>query len=183
MVTVNLIIDSDVAAKDVVKIKEAANLLARAWNTEEFKEFVLKFNYEHVWYTGSLWWKQRHSELVRSFYYTDLTKEQVYQKLMDCAEDLSPVKDQEIDICIDTYYKNNGVIGYTYPNTKWQWINLKFFKNYTAADVASNFAHEFAHKLGFDHEYNFTNNRQYSVPYAVGYKINEICNKLLKQEK
>ena len=183
MVTVKLEMDSDIAGADKAKIRAAAILLGRACNTEEFKDFILNYSYERVWYTGSLWWKVKHTETVNNFHDTTLTNAQVYQKIIDGAEVLSPVKDGVINIYVDTYYKNNGVIGYTYPNSKWQWINLKFFRDYTAADVAGNMFHEVLHKYGFDHTFNFTTNRQYSVPYAIGYRINEICDKLLKQER
>ena len=54
------------------------------------------------------------------------------------------------------------------PDTSVITSNRRFFDNFTPAEIAGNLAHEWMHKIGFDHDFNSTSRRPYSVPYAVG---------------
>ncbi len=69
------------------------------------------------------------------------------------------------------YYKNNGVVGYTYPNSDTIWLNRKFHQNYTLEESAANLAHERSHKLGYTHDFKRTSRRVNQVPYPVGSAI------------
>lgn len=114
---------------------------------------------------------------------TSLSPGQVFETIMSGAEKLSPEIDGEADISVTLDARDAGsVIGYTYPNTRMQWIYASFFGRATPADIAGNLAHEYCHKIGFEHEFNFTSLRQYTVPYAIGYLTREIANNLTKGE-
>jgi hypothetical protein len=102
------------------------------------------------------------------------TNAQIYQKILDGAETLQKVVDNEMDMEVELYYASTSTVGYTYANSKRIWVNRKFFDQYTAASVASNLFHEWLHKLGFSHASTWSTSRDYSVPYAIGRIIGEI---------
>ena len=58
------------------------------------------------------------------------------------------------------------------------WTNDKFFTTNSLGKVAGNIVHEWTHKLGFEHDFNSTARRNYSVPYAVGNIIQELVDSL-----
>ena len=64
------------------------------------------------------------------------------------------------------------------PDTMRIWIHKKFFRrsSWTPVDVAANMAHEWVHKIGFGHDYYYTEDRPYSVPYAIGNIVAEVAN-------
>lgn len=155
------ITSSNFTESQKLKITEAAQIVEECFNSEYFKIAVLK--------------KETNHQL--KFHYTDDTNEQVYNKIMSGAEVLDQEEDNEADIFLEL---DNGftwsAIGYTYPNTKWQWVYNRFFKRMTAAGLAGNIAHEWMHKIGYDHEFNWTPLREHSVPYWVGYFVEEYAS-------
>lgn len=167
----------NITTKEIIEIERAKIMAAcahfeRAFNSEEFKQFILNFSYKNTYTTGRLWNKKTHTEIVNHFESTEMTNEQVYRTLMNGAETLSPEIDHEADIYLEIDRRDkHGVIGYTYPRTKWQYMYNWFFKSVTIEEIAGNLLHEYCHKLGFDHAYYNTPTRQYSVPYACGYFI------------
>jgi hypothetical protein len=84
-----------------------------------------------------------------------------------------------MDAEVELYYANTNVVGYTYSNSRRIWVNTKYFNSYTAAGVAHNLFHEWMHKLGYAHDSNWTINRDFSVPYALGNLVGEIGKKFL----
>ncbi|MCO4754311.1 MAG: hypothetical protein KC478_07500 [Bacteriovoracaceae bacterium] len=104
------------------------------------------------------------------------SNEEIYYSIMEAAETLMPEIDEEMDLDITLYYRNNSTVGYTYPNTTRIWVNSKFFNTYTLGQVAANAVHEWTHKLGYGHSYNNTPERPYSVPYGVGTIIKELVD-------
>lgn len=105
--------------------------------------------------------------------------EEVYLKIMEGAEVLDPEQDYEWDMKIIPYYSRfSKVVGYTYPDKKEIWVNMKFYNrsNFTQGDIAENFSHEYMHKLGFGHSYRRNDNWPFTVPYAVGGIINDIVH-------
>ena len=141
------------------KMRESLIKLEVVINSEQFKQRVL----DHVYNNQKQFRKNK-----------GLSNEEIYNKLMLGAEDLLPEVDQEMDIDVTMYYKNNSTVGYTYPNTTRTWVNSKFFNRYTHAQVAKNIVHEWTHKLGFEHSFNSTSSRRYSVPYAIGSIIQDL---------
>lgn len=162
---------SNFTGKDLQKIIKAGGYVSEFINSEVFKSIVLNFSFTD--YNGNL---------KNKFHYTELTNQEVYDKIMSGSEILTPESDGEADISIelDTSWTRN-VIGYTYPTTAWQWIYAKFFRNWSEEEIAGNIFHEYMHKLGFDHEFNYTFDREYSVPYKLGYACEEFAKKVSKK--
>ena len=143
-------------ATELIKLQKAAKILEAVVNSEEFKAKVLAF----------------------SFTNTDgISNEEIYNLIMSGKEVLSPEEDYEIDVDVTIYYAFNSVIGYTYPNTLRTWINRRYFKKFTAVGIASNMSHEWLHKIGFNHSFYRTKERPFSVPYAIGYMVEELGTK------
>ena len=160
---------SNFFTNDLIKLNKAVKYVEEFVNSEEFKTLVLNFkftDYDEVIYPG--------------FHYTPFTRQGILSTILSGSEVLTPESDGEADIQIelDTSWTLN-VIGYTYPTTPTQWIYAKFFRNWSAEEIAGNIMHEYMHKLGFDHEYQYTFNREFSVPYALGYA----CEKYAKSSQ
>lgn len=160
------------------KLTRAAELAVFAIATPEFKSFVLNHEYTVTECTGALWWKRCKQKTYKKFHYTNLNNQQVLDKILSGSEDLSPEKDGEFDIEIEVDHKyRRGVIGYTYPAIPTQYIYKWFLDSADVYDVAGNVAHEMFHKLGFDHEFNYTVAREFSVPYSLGYWVENYLRK------
>lgn len=160
------------------KITKAAELVAFALGSKEFKEFVIDFSFVRTNCTGFLFWKKCKNIIFNRFHYTDMTNEGVYAKIISGAETLSPSTDGEIDIEVEVDHRyRRGVIGYTYPTLPTQYIYKSFLDSADVYDVAGNIAHEYIHKLGFGHEFKKTVDRENSVPYAVGYWVETFLRK------
>lgn len=78
--------------------------------------------------------------------------------------------DNDFDVHLTIYYKNNGTIGYTYPSTFKTWANRKFHKRFDIAERAGNIWHEYKHNQGFGHP----NTDRKSVAYQMGYLMVDI---------
>lgn len=130
-------------------------------NSAEFKRRVL----EHT-YNGQKTFVNNNGQ----------SNEEIYETIMAAKEDLLPQVDQEMDLDITLYYKNNSTVGYTYPNTIRIWVNDKFFSGYTLGEVAANAVHEWTHKIGYGHSYYNSPERPYSVPYGIGTIIKEMVD-------
>ncbi len=104
-----------------------------------------------------------------------LSNLEVYQKLISGYDEINKEADKDIDVYVEMYYKNNKVVGYTYPTTKKTFLNRKFFKNFDTADIACNLVHEYLHKVGFDHK---SAKEHSSIPYSVGYLAEECIREL-----
>ena len=109
-----------------------------------------------------------------------LTNAQIYKKIIEASEVLSPGNNSTMDIDVRAYRTNAPVIGYTLPDIKAFYINQRYLSqaSFTASDVAMNVTHEWLHKLGFGHEAKHSNNRPHSVPYAVGYIMRSMAAQL-----
>jgi hypothetical protein len=106
---------------------------------------------------------------------TNLTNEQVYEKFMKGRQVGDKEDDFEMDIDLTGYRARTNTIGYTYPSVVGTWLNKKFLDWYTPANVCGNVSHEYCHKIGFSHDYAWTKQRAHSVPYAIGYMIEEVA--------
>lgn len=141
---------------ELKKLNSAVQYLQEYCNSAEFKDKIITARY-----LGKYQFANNDG----------LSNEQVYNLIMSGKEALQPTEDGEWDISLtiyNTYWRGRNVIGYTYPNTSMQWINRRFFSWFTPEQIAGNLAHEYCHKLGFDHDFNATIKRQYSIPYVVG---------------
>jgi hypothetical protein len=142
------------------KILAAADLIKAVVASEEFKKKVLnhKVNGRRTFVDNG-----------------GLTNAQIYQKILDGAEQLRRTKDNEMDLEVELYSDNTNVVGYTYPNVNRVWMNNKYFSKNSPALVTTNMMHEWLHKLGFNHAAQQTPDRKYSVPYAIGYLVRDLA--------
>jgi hypothetical protein len=146
------------------KVKSAVEIIKKVIGSKEFRDRVLNYSYN-----GS-----------KSFFENDgLTNEEVYQKIIDGAEKMgNTTKNNTMDVELELYNQKTNTIGYTYPNTVRIWMNTKYFMKYTPIKVADNLMHEWMHKLGFTHATVWSKDRDHSIPYAIGYLLEELAAKL-----
>jgi len=147
---------------DEEKVEKAFEIIKKVVATEEFRNRVLNFTY------------QGKKQFVDN---GGKTNAQIYQMLLDGREELKPEVDNEMDLELELYYSWRSTVGYTYPDVLRIYMNTKFFDPYTPAEVAGNVFHEWIHKLGFDHASSYSVSRDSSVPYAIGYIIEELGKK------
>jgi hypothetical protein len=148
------------------KVREAVKIIKAIISSKEFKERVLNFTYN-----GS----------KRFFDNQGMSNEDVYQKILEGSEKMgNTAKNNTMDVELELYHQKTTTIGYTYPNTVRIWMNTKYFNKYTPVKVADNLMHEWMHKLGFTHATTWSKDRDHSVPYAIGYLIEELA---IKQPK
>lgn len=148
------------------KVHKAVELIKKVVASPEFKERILNHTYE-----GKKTFVDNKG----------LSNEQIYQIIADGSETMIPGKNGRIDVELELYQQANTTIGYTYPNTTRIWINTKYFNKYTPVQVADNLFHEWLHKLGFDHAIKYSKKRNYSVPYAIGYLVEELAGKYYQE--
>jgi hypothetical protein len=170
--TVELTIDGYFTDSEEVKVRDAVRHMAIALNSDEFKDFVLNFSWEQTVCTGSLWWKTCYKKIVPRFNWNDgLTNRQVYDRIISGNETLNPGNDNTANVVLRIdRRRSRGIIGYTYPNTVTQWV-YSWFLNSSYREVSGNLSHEWTHKLGFDHAFRYSWDRQFTVPYAIGYFV------------
>ena len=149
---------------DEEKVMMAIEIIKKVIRSVEFRDRVIQFSY-----AGK-------KGFVDS---QGLSNDQIYQKLLEGSETLDPDVDHEMDLDLELYYSRRSTVGYTYPDGLRIWMNTKFFRAYNPAEVAGNIFHEWTHKLGFEHAYRYSASRDFSVPYALGYLIEELGRKYL----
>lgn len=167
----------DYKESEVPIIEGAVHYMALAMGDPSFETFCREHEYEVEKSSGWWFWRRTWKEKNVGFHMSQgLTGFQIYTRLME-GKEMEPEEtydDYEADIYLRIDRKNKpGVIGYTYPTTKWQWIYQRIVDTWGIEDVAGNLAHEWCHKMGFEHESNWTEERRYSVPYAVGYWVRD----------
>lgn len=143
------------------KVRQAVEILKKVIASKQFKDRLINFTYNGK--------KQFVDSGGRS-------NEEIYQMILEGAERIGNTsKNNMMDVELELYHQTTKTIGYTYPNTVRIWMNKKYFNRYTPLKVADNLMHEWMHKLGFSHEISWSRDRDYSVPYAVGYLIEELA--------
>jgi hypothetical protein len=145
------------------KIDEAADLIKKVVSSEEFKNKVLNHTY-----------KGKKTYVDNS----GLSNAEIYKKIIEGSEKLSPSRDNEMDLDLETYYTSANVVGYTLPNVMRIWMNTKYLNSRPAWNVTTNMMHEWLHKLGFVHDQKHNPSRPYSVPYAIGYLVRDLAKKM-----
>lgn len=146
------------------KVRQAVEILKKVIASKEFKDRILNFTYKGK--------KQFIDSDGRS-------NEEIYYMILEGAERIGNTsKNNMMDVELELYHQTTKTIGYTYPNTARIWMNKKYFNRYTPLKVADNLMHEWMHKLGFGHEISWSQDRDYSVPYAVGYLVEELAPNL-----
>lgn len=150
------------------KIYESVELLRLVFSSPDFRDRILnhKFNGKKAfaWNNG-------------------LSNKQIYEKILNGSEKLDPRANNAMDVEIDLFTDMNSIVlGYTKTQTKKIWMNTKYFNNKTTAVyLGSHLMHEWLHKLGFGHQKKRSEDRQYTVPYAIGNIVNELGNKTIEE--
>lgn len=148
------------------KITAAVNLLKRIITSEGFRERIHGYTYK-----GKKGFVDNQG----------LTNEEIYLKILEGAEKIgNTAKNSQMDVELELYHQMTNTIGYTYPHTSRIWINRKYFSSYTPVKVADNLMHEWMHKLGFTHGTTWSQDRDHTVPYAVGYLIEELADTMVE---
>ncbi len=146
------------------KVKKAVEIIKKVIALKEFRDRVLNYSYKGI--------NQFHEN-------GGMTNGEVYQKLLDGAEKMgNTTKNNSLDVELELYHQTTNTIGYTYPNTVRIWMNTKYYNKYTPVKVADNLMHEWMHKIGFTHSVTWSKDRDHTVPYAIGYLIEELAAKL-----
>lgn len=153
---------TDFDANDEIKVNKAFTIIKKVIASAEFRTRVLDFTYN-----GS----------KRFVDNENFTNAQIYQKVLDGSEELKPGIDNQMDLDLELYYSSRSTVGYTYADGLRIWMNTKFFDAYTPCEVAGNVFHEWTHKLGFGHASSYSVSRDSSVPYALGYLVEELGKK------
>ena len=169
--SVSIELSQDIKDLDQLKLHNAAQHMADALSSEEFKQFCLDYKFNIKYYKRR--WFRRYVYKTREYLGFRKTEGsspmQVYNHLMSGAERLNPEEDNEASIKMRIDYKySRGVIGYTYPNTMTQWIYYNFFRRYNYKSIAGNVSHEWCHKMKYGHSFRYNSLRGHTVPYAVG---------------
>lgn len=147
------------------KVEKAIALIKKVIASEEFKERVLDYKFKGK---------------KRFFDNEGLSNAQIYQKILDGAEIMGNThKNNTMDVELELYHAATKTIGYTYPNVTRIWMNKKYFNKYTPVQVAGNLMHEWMHKIGFGHATKWSEDRDHSVPYAIGYLMEEMTKQHL----
>lgn len=164
-----------------IKLKNSAKLMMACLNSDEFEDFVKNFSFEKTYYTGFWFWKKRKVIARVGFEECELTNDEVYARIMDGREVLDSRVDNEanIKIIVDGSWSYSA-IGYTYPDTKKQYVYESFLDRATFGGLAGNISHEWMHKIDFGHAYKYHITREFTVPYAVGYFISLWVDKKIK---
>ncbi len=113
-----------------------------------------------------------------------LTKEQIFNKIVSGATELEPDEDNEMNIRIVIYYSGwSRVIGYTLPNSPWQWFNRKFMWGSPSSyrTVCANMLHEYCHRCGFEHESRGYS--QFNIPYFYGNCVENVIKQAMESGK
>lgn len=149
--------------EEEAKIQKAVELIKNVIRLKEFKDRVLNYTFEGK---------------KQFFDHGGLSNEEIYQKILEGAEQMgNKHKNNVMDVELELYTQATSTIGYTYPNTVRIWMNKKYFNKYTPVNVADNLMHEWMHKIGFTHATTWSESRDHSVPYAIGYLVEELAKK------
>ncbi len=144
------------------KIFAAVELIKQVVASQEFKDRILNHTYN-----GKKTFVDNNG----------LSNQEIYEKILAGAEKLMPAKNNAIDVELELYSEETTTIGYTFGSTVRIWMNTKYFNTYTSVQVSDNLFHEWIHKIGFGHDVEYSPSRRYSVPYAIGYLVEELAKK------
>lgn len=155
------------------KLDQAITILNQVLNTPEFKEKILNFTY------------QGKQQFVQN---NGLTNQQIYDMIMTGAEKLPTVTatDEKADMYLSIYYppwykRFSSAVAFTYSNDKYLYLYNNYYNGASMPNLSETLVHEWVHKLGFEHDFNSTARRPYTVPYGVGTAVNQVVTQFLKK--
>lgn len=160
---------SGFSANENANIKKSFEVIEAVINSEEFKNKVLNYK------AGP-----------DGFGYTSnraMSNSKVYEFLMSGQEVLGGENTLgEMNFDMKRYWSSwftRKVIGYTsIGKSNTIYANERRYKSFDSVDMASNITHEWIHLMGFYHDNAADHD---SVPYAVGYMVEDLARKYLKQ--
>lgn len=166
MFKVKLVYGSGFDSDQYKKLEKALAKFENVMNSDQLKNKILSF-------TCSL--GNRFEDNL------GLNNQQVFEKLYAGKE----FYDSEIDYTADLYLyrvkknkpliRKNRAIGFGNPGENEIYTYSWWLDDATDSEYAGHIAHEWAHKIGFDHSFNNTNTRDFSVPYAFGNIVEELA--------
>lgn len=160
---VNIKLDNGFTAAQEDKIQAASDLIKRVIGSAEFKNRILTHKF-----AGKKAFNDNGG----------LSNAQIYKKIIEGSEMLTPGIDNQMDLALEVYRAANNTVGYTYPTELRVWMNEKFLNANRPYKVTTNMVHEWLHKLGFKHSVSATATRKYSVPYAIGYLVRDLAGRI-----
>jgi hypothetical protein len=170
---INVLSKTSFTTAQTQKLNQAVTILNQVLNGPDFKDKILGFTY------------QGKQQFVQN---NNLTNLQIYDLIMSGAERLPKVTsaDQSADMYLSIYYppwykRFSSAVAFTYANDPKLYIYNNYYNGASLADLSETLVHEWVHKLGFDHDFNSTARRPYSVPYGVGSVINDLVTQYLKK--
>jgi hypothetical protein len=150
------------SATEQEKLHQATALMVEVLNSREFRDAVL----------GAKFAGQP------GFASETRSPREIYETIRGAKENFTDAADGEVDLNVelrDFSWFQRHVVGYTTPSSDTITTNRRFFSNFEPAEVAGQLSHEWLHKLGFEHDFQSTAARPYSVPYEVGELIESLA--------
>ena len=139
------------------KAKQAAALFIKVFNLPLFRGMVNTFT-----------WNGQNQFANNA----GLTNNQIFEKLIAGTSLTSPVANNIADIKLEVYaqlwWPFGPAIGYSDTENGIIYTKRHFVNSATLPQLAGHYAHEYCHLLGFEHDFNATDQRQFSVPYGIG---------------
>jgi hypothetical protein len=155
------------------KLDQAITVLDQVLNSAEFREAVLNFSHNGV------------PGFVNN---NGLSNLEIYHQLMDAAEKFpvqhpaDQVADMKLSIYFPPFWKPySRAVAFTSPSDPWLHIYNRYYNDAKISDIANTVIHEWTHKMGFDHDFNPTPDRPYSVPYGIGGIIKKLAAQYVGQ--
>lgn len=153
------------------KLDQAVTVLNQVLNGPDFKDRILNFTYN-----GQKAFVQNNG----------MSNQQVYDFLMSGAEQypvVTPANDLA-DVNLTIYYPPfwkafSSAVAFTSESDPYLHIYNRYYNKASIPEISNTIIHEWTHKMGFDHDFNSTAQRPYSVPYAVGTIVNDLVVKFL----
>ena len=169
---VNVQSTSNFSVAQTDKLNQAVTILNQVLNTSDFKDRVLSFSY------------QGKTEFVQN---NGMTNLEIYDLLMSGAEkyptqtEANQLADMQLSIYFPPWYKRfTKAVAFTNTDDPLLHIYNSYYNSSSIADLSETLIHEWTHKMGFDHDFNATAQRPYSVPYGIGGIINDLVTKFSK---
>ena len=163
---VNVTQQQNFTTEQTDKLNQAITILDQVLNSPEFKDRVLNFSYQ-----GQLGFVQNNG----------MNNQQIYDYLMGGAEKYptqqvaNGMADMMLSIYTPPWYKRfSKALAYTNIDDPFLHIYKNYYNGASVADISNTLVHEWTHKMGFDHDFNATPQRPYSVPYGIGNTIEEL---------
>ncbi len=149
----------------------AIDLLKKVVNSTEFYSQVLEFEYQ-----GKKQFAQNNG----------MSNQQILEKIQLAVEGNEIGSLGVIDLETDVYWSRRviprrklGTVGYTSFAGTTIFTNGYQLRIMDEAELAGHLFHEWTHQLGFEHDFNNTLRRPYSVPYALGEIIEDLAKSAL----